>query len=81
MNSPNITRCLRPKYSFLPNLGGGKQLPAIGLLPAPASYAYGHSLLQAFSGAIFRICGASRGPSALAELLLLHIRTDRRTDG
>jgi len=27
-------------------------------------------LLQAFSSAIFRICGASRGPSASAELLV-----------
>jgi len=27
-------------------------------------------LLQAFSSAIFRICGASRGPSAFAELLV-----------
>ena len=32
----------------------------------------GHSLLQAFSSsAIFHICGASRGPSASAELLVL----------
>jgi len=30
-----------------------------------------HSLLQAFSSAIFRICGASHGPSASAELLVL----------
>ena len=30
----------------------------------------GHSPMQAFSSAIFRICGASRGPSASAELLI-----------
>jgi len=30
----------------------------------------GHSLLQAFSSAIFRICGVSHGPSAPAELLV-----------
>ena len=30
----------------------------------------GHSLLQAFSSAMFCICGASRGPSASAELLV-----------
>jgi len=31
----------------------------------------GHSLLQAFLSAIFRICGVSRGPSASAELLVI----------
>jgi len=30
----------------------------------------GHSLLQAFSSATFRICDALRGPSASAELLV-----------
>ena len=30
----------------------------------------GHSLLQAFPSAIFPICGALRGPSASAELLV-----------
>jgi len=28
-------------------------------------------LLQAFSSAIFRICGTSRGPSASAELFVI----------
>jgi len=31
----------------------------------------GHSLLQAFSSAIVHICGASRGPSPSAELLIV----------
>jgi len=31
----------------------------------------GHFLLQTFLSAIFRICGASRGPSASTELLVV----------
>jgi len=33
----------------------------------------GHCPLQAFSSAIFHICGASRGPSASAEFLVLYM--------
>jgi len=42
------------------------------------------SLLQVFSSAVFRICGALRGPSASAELLVIiqrgHTQTHKVTD-
>jgi len=34
----------------------------------------GHSLLQAFSSAIFHICGTSPGTFASAELLVVNVR-------
>jgi len=42
-------------------------------LPVTLSVLEGHSHLYAFPNAIFCICGASRGPSASAEFLVIQL--------